>query len=221
MRTFWIFLSANAVLTLQAVFFYPYQIQSPPSKALDGSGHEGHSETSSKMWCLLTYMSHRHHETLKWQNCKYKVKMEISSGIAWQTGTYSQRKSRGLQVSMASTATWKSYFRGSSLAQYWQQRKMSACQKVLTNQFARKTRETKQPQGVEAEAHLSSTPQENHEKFSNWIQGHMWCVRCLLCLQIPLVPEAAAEAEQSCNRCGSDDAEPLLPFTAEDGQHSA
>lgn len=122
MRTFWIFLSANAVLILLAVFFYPYQIQGPLSKVLDGPGHEGHSETSSKMWCLLTFMSHRHHETLKWQNCKYTVKMEISSGIAWQTGTCSQSKSGGLQVSMASTATWKSYFRGSSLTQYWQQR---------------------------------------------------------------------------------------------------
>lgn len=110
MRTFWIFLSANTVLILLAVLFYPYQIQGPLSKVLDGPGHEGHSETSSKMWCLLTYMSHRHHETLKWQNCKYKVKMEISSGIAWQTGTCSHSKSRGLQVSMASTATWKSYF---------------------------------------------------------------------------------------------------------------
>lgn len=92
---------------------------------------------------------------------------------------------------------------------------------VTKKQIVRTTRETKQPQGIEAGAHFSSTPQDSHEKFSNSVQGHVWCVWCLPCPQTLLVTKAAADAEQSCNRCGRDDAGPFLPaVTAEDEQQN-
>lgn len=97
----------------------------------------------------------------------------------------------------------KSYFSGPSLPQCWQQRKRGQHVRKYLKQLARTTRETKQPRGTEAGAQLNSTPQDSHEKFSNSIQGHVWC---LLCPQTSPVTEAATEAEQSCNTCGCGDA---------------
>lgn len=215
MRTFWIFLCANTVLILLAVFFHPYQIPGPPSKLLDGSGHEGHSETSYKMWCLLTCMSHRHYETLKGQNWKYKVKrwrfLQRQPGRLGPAHREKQEVCRCQWLPHGKVISMDPHSHNADN----KEREVSMSE-VTKKQFAR-TRETKEPQGIEAGAHLSSNTQDSHGKFSNSIQGQVWCVWCLLCPQTPLATEAAAEAEQSCKRCGRDDAGPV---TAEDGQHS-
>lgn len=72
--SFWTLLFANAGLILLAALVIPIKFKVLLLKVLDVSAHDSHYKTTSKLWCLLTYMSHWHYETLKRWNWKSKVK---------------------------------------------------------------------------------------------------------------------------------------------------